>query len=171
MKCSQNGLGPMLFALPWERHFRLYRGTERSDWEVLPEWSGTNAFCTILGKAPPVALRNGTEELGSAPGMVWDQCFLHYPGKGTRGCTAEPKGATGKCSRNGLGPMLFALSWKRYSRLHCGTCNRTLNREVLPEWSGTNAFCTIPGRHFRMHRGTETNWKEELGSAPGMVWD
>ena len=145
-KYSQNGLGPMLFAQSWERHLRLHCGTERKNWEVLPEWCGTNAFCTILGKVLPVALRHlqSHPEPESAPRMTWDQCFLHYPAKGTSGCTAEFGGGTPKCSRNGVGLMLFARSWKGHFRLHCGTDRR--NREVLPERSGTNAFPTILGR-------------------------
>ena len=167
-KCSQNDLGLMRFALSWERYFRLHCGIWRRNSKVLPEWCGTNAFCTILERALSVALRNRQEEPGSAPRTVWDQCFSHYPGKGTSGCSAELRGETGKCSQNDLGPMLFALSWKGHFRLHCGTERR--HWEVLPEWSGTNAFCTILGkvlpvalRHLQSH--------PEPGSAPRMVWD
>ena len=107
---------------------------------------------------------------------------LHYPGKGTSGCTAELERGTGKCSQNGMGLLCFALSWESHFRLHCGTEKR--HYEVLPEWSGTNAFfsctaelergtgkCSQNGlglmlcaafrkSHFQLHCGTgKRNWE------------
>ena len=111
-KCSQNGLGLMLFAL--------------------------------FGKCTFSCTAELKYELESAPRMVWDQCFLHRFRKSTFSCTAELKRGTGKCSQNGLGPMLFAPFRKIHFRLHCGTERR--NSKVLPVRSGPTAFRTILGR-------------------------
>ena len=67
---------------------------------MLPEWSGTNAFCTIL-VARPLGMLSTVAPPESAPRMVWDQCFLHYPGSAADPCwapTAERGNAPGLLS-------------------------------------------------------------------------
>ena len=57
---------------------------------MLPEWSGTNAFCIIL-VARLLCMLDTVAQLESAPRMVWNQCFLHYPGYAADPCWAPPR--------------------------------------------------------------------------------
>ena len=50
IKCSQNGLGLMIFALFRKSKVQLHCGTGKRNREVLPERSGTNAFLHHFGK-------------------------------------------------------------------------------------------------------------------------
>ena len=91
---SQNGLGLMLFALFRKSHFQLRCGTGKRNWEVLPEWSGSNAFCTIWGNAL----------------SIWKRCIL--------------LDWNWKVLPEWSGSNAFCTISKRHFRLHCGTGKR-----------------------------------------------